>query len=219
MIGIGYIVTERTWVTEVDNSASWILGAVDSRAGIAGLTSANKRTFKILANCIFIAVVLPARALVDVFACIVDFDISVWTVADVSAKVIMTDKKIATNGLKAFVDIFANAIVVDEAICAFADELINCFFVNADFCWLANNWTRCFDRFFVAKISVTIVSWRAFARIFSIHICADRDIMAQVYIFCALVNVFTDSCIWIPSVSIWTNANICSGNVYTFIFS
>merc|ERR1719215_2265340 len=80
-IGVCYVVTERTWVTEVDNSASWILGAVDSRAGIAGLTSANKRTFKILANCIFIAVVLPARALVDVFACIVDFDISVWTVA------------------------------------------------------------------------------------------------------------------------------------------
>jgi hypothetical protein len=45
LIGIRYVVTERTWVTEVDHSASWILGAVDSRARIASFASANKRAF------------------------------------------------------------------------------------------------------------------------------------------------------------------------------
>jgi hypothetical protein len=77
--------------------------------------------------------VLPARALVDVLASVVDFDISVGTVAHVTTKVIMTHKKIATNGLEAFVDIFADAVVVDKATCAFANEFIDSFFVNADF--------------------------------------------------------------------------------------
>jgi len=162
---------------------------------------------------------LPARALVDVLASVVDFDISVGTVAHISAELIVTDKKIATNGLEAFVDIFAYAVVVDKAIGAFANELIDSFFVNADFRWLANNWTCCFDRFFVAEISVSVISWRAFARILSIQICANRDIVAQVDIFCALVDVFTDACIWISCVSIWTNTNIRSGNVNTLIFS
>jgi len=66
--------------------------------------------------------VLPARALVDVLASVVDFDISVGTVAHISAEVIMTDKKIATNGLEAFVDIFADAVVVDKATCAFVGK-------------------------------------------------------------------------------------------------
>jgi hypothetical protein len=45
LIGIRYVVTERTWVTEVDHSASWIFSAVDSRARIASFASANKRAF------------------------------------------------------------------------------------------------------------------------------------------------------------------------------
>jgi len=88
---------------------------------------------------------LPARALVNVLASIVYFDISVGTVTDVSTKVVVTDKKIATNRLKTFVDVFANAVVVDKSICTFAEKFIDCFFVNADFCWLTNDWTCCFD--------------------------------------------------------------------------